>query len=166
MDLGSWTGRAGPGIACLHLQLSKRPRGNESAFLSCPFLLTGEASVTRRGRGRSRGPAWRPSTFWSPCSHPTACRREAACAHQAPHPLLLAPQPRRPVRTATSPVTTATASPSGGGVTVRRSVPTAPTSPRPLAVSPAPRAGGGGPPSGLSLLVRSSLLGGCEARVR
>ncbi|XP_023044019.1 low-density lipoprotein receptor-related protein 8 isoform X3 [Piliocolobus tephrosceles] len=42
--------------------------------------------------------------------------------------------PRRPVRTVTSPVTTATASASGGSVMARRSVLTAPMSPRPLAI--------------------------------
>lgn len=77
--------------------------------------------------------------------HPRATRlfpRKASWAHQAPHSLLLAPQPRRPVRTATSPVATATASQSGGSVTARRSVPTAPMSLRPCAVSSGPRAGG------------------------
>lgn len=74
---------------------------------------------------------------------PTVCSGQASCAYQAPHALLLAPQPRRPVQTATSPVMTATASESGGSVMARRTVQTAPTSRRPRAVSPAPGLGGG-----------------------
>lgn len=97
--------------------------------------------------------AMRSSTFWSPT---VTCPRKDFCAHQAPHALLLTPQPRRLVWTVTSPVTTATASPSGGSVTAKRSVLTAPMSPRPLAVSPAPQAGGGGLALGFGFLMRSS----------
>lgn len=76
------------------------------------------------------------------------CPRKASCALQTPHLLLFTPQPRRPVWTATSPVTMATASLSGGSVMARRSVLMAPMSLRPLAVSPALWAEGGGPHSG------------------
>lgn len=93
------------------------------------------------------------------------CPRKASCACQTPHTLLLTPQPRRPVWTATSPVTMATASLSGGSVMARRSVLMAPMSLRPLAVSPAPGLREEGLALGLSLLIGSSLLGGWEAQV-
>lgn len=128
------------------------------AFPSCPLPSVDGAPCDRGGHGRPCGPVH--------SGHPAvACPTKASCAQQAPHALLLAPQPRRRVWTPTSPATTATASPSGGSVTARRSVPTAPMSSRPLAVSPVPRAGGGGV-LGFGFLVRSSLLGGWEAQVR
>lgn len=87
------------------------------------------------------------------------CPRKASCACQTPHTLLLTPQPRRPVWTATSPVTMATASLSGGSVMARRSVLMAPMSLRPLAVSPAPWAEGGGPRSGPQFTYRIFSVG-------
>lgn len=116
---------------------------SESAFLPSPLPLACNALWPGGAAGGHVG-----QLLDGACScHSLAtrlCLRKACRVHQTPHALLLAPQLRRPVRTATSPVTTATASPSGGSVMERRSVPMALTSRRPLAVSPVPWTSGVG----------------------
>lgn len=139
LGLALWTWRAGPSVPYLHLVISKCLWTKKASSLSFPPGWQG--TLWPSGAVGGHVVPHVLGTPWSP-DYP----RTALCAHQAPHTLLLAPQPRRPVWTVTSPVTTATASPSGGSVMARRSAPTAPMSPRPLAVSPAPLAGGGGLP--------------------